>query len=213
MPGADAKGPRGSEGQTGILMLDPSSHGFFDLPAVDKELRRVADICHTCRRCYNLCPSFDVLFRALDRPDVDGEVDELPERDLADFSDLCYECRLCIPHCPYYPPHRWNVDIPRLVMRDRAARVKNAGKPRFRDRVLAATDALGRVATPVAPVVNALNASRPVRVLMEKTLGVHRDRMLPQWADETFAEWWRGAGERRFRATASRRRATAWRSS
>ena len=175
-------------------MLDPSSPGFFDLAAVDRELRRVADVCHTCRRCYSLCPSFDVLFRALDRPDVDGEVDDLPARDLADFSDLCYECRLCIPHCPYYPPHRWNVDIPRLVMRDRAARVKNQGKPRFRDRVLASADALGRLATPVAPVVNALNESRPVRVLMEKTLGVHRDRMLPQWAEETFTEWWRRRG-------------------
>ena len=178
----------------GQATLDPSSPGFFDRPAVDKELRRVADICHTCRRCYSLCPSFDVLFRALDRPDVEGEVDDLPDRDLADFSDLCYECNLCIPHCPYYPPHRWNVDVPRLVMRDRAARVKNQGKPRFRDRVLASADALGRLATPVAPVVNALNESRPVRVLMEKTLGVHRDRMLPRWAEETFTEWWRRRG-------------------
>jgi Fe-S oxidoreductase len=29
---------------------------------------------------------------------------------------------------------------------------------------------------------------------MEKTLGVHRDRLLPRWADETFHEWWRKRG-------------------
>ena len=176
------------------LSFDPASHGFFDRRAVDAELRRVADICHTCRRCYNLCPSFDVLFRAFDRPEVDGEVERLPAEDLGAFSDLCFECKLCIPHCPYYPPHRWEVDVPRLVMRDRASRVAASGKPPFRDRVLASADAIGRLATAAAPIVNAMHDSRFVRVLMEKTFGVHRDRLLPTWSSETFLEWWERRG-------------------
>jgi glycerol-3-phosphate dehydrogenase subunit C len=175
-------------------VFDPAAHGFFDGVEVEKELRRVADICHTCRRCYSLCPSFDVLFRALDRPEVDGEVDRLPAADLKEFSDLCYECKLCIPHCPYYPPHRWEVDIPRLVLRDRAARVRMEGKPGLRERILASADAVGRLATAAAPVVNSLNDSRFARVLMEKTLGVHRDRLLPSWAGETFHQWWERRG-------------------
>jgi glycerol-3-phosphate dehydrogenase subunit C len=175
-------------------VFDPSAHGFFDPAAVDRELRRVADICHSCRRCYNLCPSFDVLFRALDRPEVDGEVERIEARDLSEFSDLCYECRLCIPHCPYYPPHRWEVDVPRVVLRDRAARVKQAGKPAFRERVLASADAVGRIATAAAPLVNALEGSRVARVLMEKTLGVHRDRLLPVWSGQTFRDWWAERG-------------------
>jgi Fe-S oxidoreductase len=187
------------------LALDPSSPGFFDLAEVGRELRRVAEVCHGCRRCYNLCPSFDVLFRALDRPDVEGDVGDLPDRDLADFSDLCYECRLCVPHCPYRPPHASAVDVPRLVIRDRAARVKSDGKPRFRERVLASADALGRIASPLAPIVNALGEIRPLRVLAEKALGVHRDRLLPRWSDETFYDWWR----RRGGATAPEGRAPA----
>jgi glycerol-3-phosphate dehydrogenase subunit C len=175
-------------------VFDPAAHDFYDRGAVDEELRRVADICHTCRRCYNLCPSFDVLFRAFDRPEVDGEVHRLTVADLGEFSDLCFECKLCIPHCPYYPPHRWEVDIPRLVLRDRAAKVKNDGKPGLRERILASTDAVGKLATAVAPIVNALHDTRPVRVLMEKTLGVHRDRMLPAWAPETFVQWWARRG-------------------
>ncbi len=175
-------------------VFDLAAPDFFDRSAVDGQLRRVADICHTCRRCYNLCPSFDVLFRALDRPEVDGEVGRLPARDLSEFSDLCFECKLCIPHCPYYPPHRWDVDIPRLVLRDRAARVRDAGKPALRERILASTDALGKLATAAAPLVNALGETRFARVLMEKTFGVHRDRLLPAWSSETFFQWWERRG-------------------
>lgn len=183
-------------------MFDPEAHDFYDPAAVEKEIRRVVDICHTCRRCYDLCPSFDVLFRALDRPEVDGEADRLAEHDLADFSDLCYECKLCIPHCPYYPPHRWEVDIPRVVLRDRASRVKHAGKPALRERMLSSTDAVGRIASAAAPLVNALNESRGARFLLEKTLGVHRDRLLPAYAGETFASWWIERGEKQPPASA-----------
>jgi glycerol-3-phosphate dehydrogenase subunit C len=176
------------------VTFDPAAPDFFDPVSVDRELRRVSDICHTCRRCYNLCPSFDVLFRALDRPEVDGEADKLLGKDIAAFSDLCYECKLCIPHCPYYPPHRWEVDIPRLVFRDRAARVKSAGKPALRERILASADALGTLSTKVSALANAMNETRPLRVLLEKTLGVHRDRMLPTWAPESFLSWWKRRG-------------------
>jgi glycerol-3-phosphate dehydrogenase subunit C len=171
-------------------LFDPAAHDFYDPSAVEGELRRVADICHTCRRCYNLCPSFDVLFRALDRPEVDGQAGLLAAEDLSGFSDLCYECKLCIPHCPYYPPHRWDVDVPRVIFRDRAARVKNEGKLGLRERVLSAVDAVGKLASAVAPLANSLSESRPARVFLEKTLGVHRNRLLPTFAAETFAAWW-----------------------
>ena len=176
------------------MTFNPAAGDFTEPAAVDRELRRVADICHTCRRCYNLCPSFDVLFRALDRPEVDGEADRLEPKDLAAFSDLCYECKLCIPHCPYYPPHRWEVDIPRLVFRDRATRVKNEGKPGLRERILSSADAVGGLSTKMAALANALNETRPVRFLLEKTLGVHRDRLLPAWSPETFIAWWKRRG-------------------
>ncbi len=184
-------------------MFDPSAHDFYAPEAVEKELRRVADICHSCRRCYDLCPSFDVLFRALDRPEVDGEADRLRPRDLDLFSDLCFECKLCIPHCPYYPPHRWEVDIPRVVLRDRASRVKHAGGPALRERILASADAVGKFSSAAAPLVNSLNESRFARTVLEKTLGVHRDRLLPTFAAETFLGWW----ARRDGATASSDRA------
>ena len=177
-------------------MFDPEASDFYDASAVETEFRRVTDICHTCRRCYNLCPSIDVLFRALDGPLVDGEADRLDTKDLRAFSDLCYGCKLCIPHCPYTPPHRWQVDVPRLVFRDRASRVKHEGKLGFRERVLSCADAVGEMGTKAAGIFNSLNESRPVRVLLEKTLGVHRDRLLPTFAPESFQTWWQRRGGR-----------------
>jgi glycerol-3-phosphate dehydrogenase subunit C len=175
-------------------VFDPQAPDFYDPSAVEGELRRVTDICHTCRRCYNLCPSFDVLFRALDRPEVDGEADRLDAKDLGAFSDLCYSCKLCIPHCPYTPPHRWDVDVPRLVFRHRASRVKHEGGPGFRERVLSSADAVGQIGTKAAWILNSLNESRPIRFLLEKTLGVHRDRLLPTFAPESFQTWWERRG-------------------
>jgi Fe-S oxidoreductase len=175
-------------------LFDPASHDFYEPSSVDAELRRMADICHACRRCYNLCPSFDVLFRALDRPDVDGEAERLDAEDLEGFSDLCYECKLCIPHCPYYPPHRWDVDIPRIVLRDRASRVKHNGKPALRERILSSADAAGKLAVAASPLLNSFSDIRWARVVMEKTLGVHRDRLLPSYAPESFLSGWERRG-------------------
>lgn len=177
------------------MAFDPSAKDFAAPAALEKEYRRVMDICHTCRRCYNLCPSFDVIFRALDRPEVDGEIDKVPRADLDAFTNLCYECKLCIPHCPYYPPHRWEVDIPRLVLRHRATRVAaNGGKPPVRDRILGGADRMGRLASRAAPLVNFGARNKLNRALMEKTIGIHRDRLLPTFHGETFEKWWKNRG-------------------
>jgi Fe-S oxidoreductase len=176
------------------MPFNPEAKDFADPAVVDREFRRQMDVCHTCRRCYNLCPSFDVIFRALDRSEVDGEIERVPGKDLKAFTDLCYECKLCIPHCPYYPPHRWDIDIPRLVLRARATRVREAGKPPLRDRVLGSADALGELASLAAPAVNAANRNTVVRFAMEKALGVHRRRLLPTFCSETFGRWWNKRG-------------------
>ncbi len=115
-----------------------------DAATLTAELTRVADICHGCRRCFTLCPSFEVLFKGLDVPEVDGEADKLPRRVLEDFVDLCYECKLCLPHCPYIPPHRWGVDVPHLVLDARRVRMETRGSLPLRERLISDPDALGR---------------------------------------------------------------------
>src|SRR5260370_391403 len=131
--------------------LDLNSAEFWDLSAVDKELRRVYDICGGCRRCLPLCPSFKVLFDRLDVEAVDGDVEKLPARDVKEVVDLCYQCKLCYNHCPYTPPHRWAVDFPRLMLRARAGEARKNGVSR-QDRMLGNTELIGRLSSLAAPL-------------------------------------------------------------
>src|SRR3989442_321386 len=133
--------------------LDMRSAEFWDLSKVEGGFRWSADIGTGCRGCLPLCPSFKVLFDRLDVEAVDGDAEKLPERDLKEVVDLCYQCKLCFNHCPYTPPHRWEVDFPRLMLRARAAEARRSGVTR-QDRILGNTALVGRLGSLTAPLSN-----------------------------------------------------------
>ena len=85
--------------------------------ALDNELARVFDICHGCRRCFNLCNSFPTLFDAVDATSS-GELHDVPKEAYWQVVEHCYLCDMCyMTKCPYVPPHEWNVDFPHLMLR------------------------------------------------------------------------------------------------
>src|ERR1017187_3813882 len=95
---------------------------FYDESALFKELERVFDICHGCRRCFSLCNSFPTLFNSVDASST-GEVDAVPKKAYWDVVDHCYLCDMCyMTKCPYVPPHAWNVDFPHLMLRAKAVK-------------------------------------------------------------------------------------------
>ncbi len=162
------------------------SEAFYDGAALEKELERVFDICHGCRRCFNLCAAFPTLFDAVDATSA-GEVHAVDKKVYWDVVDNCYLCDMCfMTKCPYVPPHPWNVDFPHLMLRAKAVRARKEGIG-LRQKVLAATDTVGALAgiPVVVELVNAVNHSRPGRALLEKTLGVARDAPLPQYYART----------------------------
>jgi glycerol-3-phosphate dehydrogenase subunit C len=167
--------------------LDWQSPGFYDEAKIEKELERVFDICHGCRRCVNLCTTFPTLFDLVDgSPTL--EVDGVAKADFGKVVDQCYLCDMCyMTKCPYVPPHPWNVDFPHLMLRAKAAKFRK-GQVKLRDRLLSSTDAVGRLATipVVVQAVNAANRAPLARGLMEKMLGVHRERVLPEYAGARF---------------------------
>ena len=55
---------------------------FYDLALVETEMERVFDICHGCRRCFNLCDSFPILFDLVDESPT-GEIDGVAKADYA----------------------------------------------------------------------------------------------------------------------------------
>ncbi len=160
--------------------LDWRSDEFYDEPALFEELERVFDICHGCRRCFNLCHSFPTLFDAIDESES-MEVDTVPKTVYWDVVDHCYLCDMCyMTKCPYVPPHEWNVDFPHLMLRAKASRFKKQGAS-VRDKILASTDAVGKFAgiPVVAQIVNATNRSKAGRMLLESAFGVHHEAPVP----------------------------------
>jgi glycerol-3-phosphate dehydrogenase subunit C len=167
--------------------LDWKSADFHDQVKVEKELERVYEICHGCRRCVNLCTAFPTLFDLVDNSST-LEVDGVAKQDYWKVVDQCYLCDMCyMTKCPYVPPHPWNVDFPHLMLRAKSVKFRK-GEVKFRDKLLTSTDALGKLATipVVVQLVNAVNKSAPARGLMQRTLGVHRDRVLPEYAGARF---------------------------
>ena len=67
---------------------------FYDEDSLNKELERVYDICHGCRRCVSLCHSFPTLFDLVDESDT-MEVDGVAKEDYWKVVDHCYLCDLC----------------------------------------------------------------------------------------------------------------------
>lgn len=183
------------------MIFDLQSKEFWDSSALEKELRRVYDVCHGCRRCFNLCPSFNSLFDLIDSKGED--VENLTPVDLKTVVDLCYQCKLCYNHCPYTPPHYWQIDFPRLMLRAKAVEAKRAGVT-FQDKILGQPDRLGRLGRRMAPLVNAANRIKPFRILLEKIIGIHRDRNLPVYHRETFVEWFHRHERQRARGTERR---------
>jgi len=166
--------------------LDWRSDEFYDDKALFEELERVFDICHGCRRCFNLCNSFPTLFDLIDESDT-MEMDGVAKDDYWQVVDHCYLCDMCyMSKCPYVPPHEWNVDFPHLMLRAKAARFRKKGVS-TRDKILSATDKVGKLAgiPVVVNVVNATNRSKAGRKLLESALGVHKNAPVPEYHSKT----------------------------
>ena len=119
--------------------LDWQSDEFYDKQAIEAEMERVFDICHGCRRCFNLCESFPLLFDMIDESET-GELDSVDKGEYKKVVDACTLCDMCfMTKCPYVPPHEFNLDFPHLMLRHRAAEFKEHGAP-FTLAQLAQTD-------------------------------------------------------------------------
>ncbi len=166
--------------------LDWKNPAFWDESALEKEMERVFDLCHGCRRCVSLCQSFPTLFDLVDESTT-MEVDGVAKADYAKVVDQCYLCDLCYQtKCPYIPPHEWNIDFPHLMLRAKAVHFKAHGAP-MSAKLLSSTTTVGSLASipVVVEAVNWGNRQPALRGVMEKTLGVHRDAQVPAYHSPT----------------------------
>ncbi|MBO0860276.1 MAG: Fe-S oxidoreductase [Chloracidobacterium sp.] len=178
------------QGDLSSVAVEWDKPEYWDEQSIDKELRRQYDVCNSCRLCFNLCPGFPKLFESFDQDEVDSDPDKLTKDQVWEFVDLCYSCKLCFVKCPYTPPHKFLIDIPKLVMRARAIEAKRSGVE-LRDLLLSSPDEIGPVASKLAPLINFANKNPANRLLMEKAVGVHREKILPTFHAETFERWFK----------------------
>lgn len=180
---------------------DPFHPKYFDEADLRQEMVRVYDLCHGCRLCFKFCSAFPSLFDAVDRHD-DQDTAKLTVAEQDRVVDECFHCKLCYVNCPYIPgQHEWELDFPRLMLRAEQVLHKNRKRPvkaRVTDQALGRMDAVGRLNSRLAPLVNSRLVHKLVatpgsagRRLVEKVAGVSSQRVLPPYARQRFSTWWR----------------------
>ncbi len=187
---------------------DPSHPLYFAEQDLRLELTRVFDLCHGCRLCLHLCPAFPTLFNSIDARD--GDVEGLTPKEQDEVVDECYQCKLCYIKCPYIPPHEWDLDFPRLMMRANAVKKRNnhqSSSEKLADQLLSRTDLLGTVSVKFSGLANrALSTdSTLLRKAMEKVVGIAAQRVLPPYAKQRFSVWFKN----RIKPFVENRRASA----
>jgi Fe-S oxidoreductase len=167
----------------GLNLLTPE----WPRAQLEQETNRIFDICDGCRRCFNLCPSFNTLLNRIDEHESD--LTKLTPAVYEQVEKECYYCKLCYNHCPYTPPHDYQIDFPRLMAAWKKQRIAEQGA-RWQDRLLMNTDLLGSMGSLTAPLSNwALNLSW-VRNILEGLVGLHRDRKVIPFQRENLTKWW-----------------------
>jgi Fe-S oxidoreductase len=172
------------------LSYDPEDEVYWQAGKLRGEIERVFDICHGCRMCFKYCDSFPILFDLVDDEAHGQDVRKLEEREVARVMDACFQCKLCDVQCPYTPRdgHEFQLDFPKLVHRFKAVRTKQRGL-KLGERVLADPDLAGKAARASFGLANVMNRVSAHRWFLEKVLGVHRDKLLPDFAGTTFERW------------------------
>ncbi len=174
--------------------FDPNDSRYWDERDLEGELKRVFEICHSCRMCVNFCGSFPDLFARVDR-DIEKRgaegAEQLQAADFTSVVDLCWQCKMCYIECPYTPDqgHAWMVDFPRLAMREKAQRAKRSGVT-MQDRALGEPGRLGALMSgPLANFTNLVNEHQLLRKVNEKLLGISSEFPLPRFATTSFESW------------------------
>ena len=181
------------EGSIGAPIRHPINFDhsdFLDQKKLDDEMRRVFDICHGCRRCFNLCDSFPKLFEFIDDT-KEGEVSSLPSEKFGKVVDACTLCDMCfMTKCPYVPPHEFNLDFPHLMFRYRMyqKKIKKLSKIPFQ---LAKIDRNAKIGVMFNKIINWFTnvKNKFFRKILEIFTGIDKRVILPKYNDETFENY------------------------
>lgn len=195
-PGKIVNAPAGQTGADLRPSIEDPEVVELQLQWSTAEVRAEAARCNGCGVCktqepeQRMCPFFRIepreeasprskanVFRALGTLAIDEEVLRSPE--MKELTSLCFNCKQCQLECPS------NVNIPQLMIEAKGSHVAANGLSRA-DWILSRAHSFGMVASRFSWIVNRL-ISRPLsRWVLEKTIGIARQRKLPRFAGRPF---------------------------
>ncbi|PHM51955.1 anaerobic glycerol-3-phosphate dehydrogenase subunit GlpC [Xenorhabdus sp. KK7.4] len=141
--------------------------------------------CIKCTVCTTQCPVVKANpgYPGPKQAGPDGERLRLKDPALYDEAlKYCTNCKRCEVACPS------DVKIGDIILRAKAD--YHSQRPKLRDVILSHTDMMGTLSTPLAPIVNSVTSLKPVRHLLDKTLGIDHRRELPKYSFGTFRRWY-----------------------
>ena len=153
--------------------------------------------CGGCRKAATtMCPTFSISGdEALStrgrantiRAALEGRFESpslLGSAELEEVLSSCLSCKACVTECPS------NVDMAHLKAELVHARHREHGA-RLIDRLISASDLLGRLGTLMPGLANTMLGWRPLRRMVERVLGLDADAPIPPFADQRFDRWFR----------------------
>ncbi len=149
----------------------------------DALMRASLDHCVKCTICETACPVSAVTTKFPGPKFVGPQAERYRNGESVDHSvDYCSSCGTCTLVCPQ------GVNIAELNSIARAV-MKEQNKMPVRDQLISRTTLMGMAMTPVAPVANAALSIKPLRTLVEKAIGIHRNAPMPTAHTQTLAGW------------------------
>ncbi|MEZ3145274.1 anaerobic glycerol-3-phosphate dehydrogenase subunit C [Halobaculum sp. MBLA0143] len=176
--------------------LDPGEYDPVDVfPGGDLDLREGADSCYKCTSCDTSCPVAEV-DDDFPGPKFQGpEQWRLKRKEDADIDDSitgCSNCMRCDDACPS--------GVPLSQMHNEARgeyvteQMDKLSREYVRNRILSNYRLFAEAASKVPRLANAVTSLPGVGWLGEKVLGVAGERDFPEFATQTFREWWQERG-------------------
>mgnify|MGYP000277154106 CR=1 FL=1 len=173
---------------------------------IDNGMQGMVELCHGCGDCRGtqettggvMCPTYRASEEEITatrgranllRQAMSGDLDQ----DAADVEfmhevlDLCIGCKGCSKDCPS------EVDLAKLKAEVTHEHHQRHGAS-LRDKLFANVDALNALGSKLAPLSNWAAKVPGARTVMEKTVGIARERSLPTFHRESLVDWFDARG-------------------
>ena len=176
--------------------IEPQTGLDFEREGGFSHLVELCNGCGTCRQTDTdvMCPTYRASKEEIQttrgranmlRAAISGELDEeeiYSDRFQSDVLDLCVGCKGCKNDCPT------GVDMAKLKSEVKYQYHQEEGTS-IRSRLFGNIDTLSKIASKTAPVSNLAPKVPGSRIVMEKVLGIARDRELPTFTRDTLEDW------------------------